>query len=102
MQVLIVKFELYPNEDPTGYAVGFNITTSNNRSFYRDTVVPLASAQGLTDEEIVGLGYESLREGIESETARLEAKSELLGNLWVPPEPVQAEMPTTKTTKKRK
>lgn len=85
MQIQIAKFELYPTNEPIGYAVGFNVTTGNNRQFYRDTVVSLESAQGKSDEEIVGLGWQDLQVGIEAEVIRLEAKSNLLGNTWTPP-----------------
>jgi len=31
MQVKVARFELYPEEEPTGYAVGFTITTLRSR-----------------------------------------------------------------------
>lgn len=86
MQMQIAKFELYPAEDPTGYAVGFSVTTSNNRQFYRDTIVNLSDATGKSDEEIVAIGYSQLKDSINNEVARLEAKSSLLGNVWSPPQ----------------
>lgn len=85
MQIHIVKLELYPTEEPTGYAVGFNITTGNNRQFYRDTIVPLELCQGKDDGEIVDLAWTQLKSGIEDEVIRLESKSNLLGGTWIPP-----------------
>lgn len=85
MLVTIAKFELYPETDPTGYAVGFNITLDNGRSFYRDTVVVLGEAAKTSDdEEIIAIGWDQLFNDIIDEKNRLEGKSQLLGNVWVP------------------
>ena len=85
MQVVVARFELYPAEEPTGYCVGFQVTTRNGRSFYRDTVVPLADAAGKSDEEIAALAWQALKESIEAEVQRLESKPPLLGRPWTPP-----------------
>ena len=79
MQVKIAKFNLYPRDEPTGYAVGFSVELDNGRSFYRDTVVSLEDATGLSDDEIVQLGYAALKEGIKSTAETQGAKSPLLG-----------------------
>ena len=84
MIVTIAKFGLYPKEDPSGYAVGFNITTDNGRSFYRDILVTLEEAQDKNDEEIVAVAWEKLEGGINQETERLMSKSTLLGREWNP------------------
>ena len=36
----VTRLDHYPAENPIGWAVGFTVTTDNNRSFYRDTVIP--------------------------------------------------------------
>jgi hypothetical protein len=108
MQIQIAKYELYPAEEPMGYAVGFNVTTGNNRQFYRDTIVTLEQAQNKSDEEIVTFAYETLKTGIEDEVIRLESKSNLLGSIWTPPQeelvqpPQPAEKPIQAPRKSKK
>jgi len=83
--VTIARFELYPLEEPTGYCVGFNVTLSNGRSFYRDTVVPLAQASNKTDEEIVQVAWNMLEADILAEADRMKGKPPFLGQVWTPP-----------------
>jgi len=73
----IVRLEHYPQDEPTGYAVGFLITCNNNRDFYIDTVVPFSSAS--TDEEAVTVAKNNLLETIQAKVTELEQKSPLLG-----------------------
>lgn len=84
MKLTISKFELYPNDAPTGYAVGFTVTTNNDRIFYSDTIVSLESAQNHTEEEIITLAYENLKDVIESQAASLETKVKVVGSEWTP------------------
>ena len=86
MQITIAKFHLYPQEDPSGYAVGFNVTASNGRSFYTDTIIPLTETQGKTDDEIVALAYQELQQGISDRVSVLETRSSILSQQWVPPD----------------
>ena len=51
-KIKVVKFKLYPADEPTGYAVGFTYA-ANNRSGYIDTIVPLDEVSGKSSEEIV-------------------------------------------------
>jgi len=85
MEVKIARFELYPEDDPTGYAVGFHITLKNGRSFYVDTIVSLENAQGKSDNEIAALAWATLEEIIDANVKRLNRKSSLIGNKWRPP-----------------
>ena len=41
MQLKVIKYRLYPEDQPTGYAVRFNIKLINERSFYEYTIVDL-------------------------------------------------------------
>ncbi len=84
MEIKVAKFQLYPEENPQGYAVGFNIKTINNRTLYRDTVVSLENATNKIDEEILELAWEDLKEGILSEVERLEAINPVIGDKWNP------------------
>lgn len=88
MEVTVARFELYPKDDPTGYAVGFSVKLGNGRSFYRDTIVSLEDIANLADTEIVGLAYQTLREWIEVEVERLSMRSPILGTNLVLPEGV--------------
>lgn len=89
--VTVAKFNLYPREDPTGFAVGFNISLDNGRSFYLDTVVSLKDAKGKDDEEIVELGWSKLEDNIMSRIQDLGEKSPMLGKEWTPPEREEEE-----------
>jgi len=81
MQVKIVKFKLYPEDDPTGYVVGLSVELDNGRSFYRDSLVNLKDSKGKTDEEIAQIAYADLKKGIET-TAEVEgAKSSIIGEI---------------------
>lgn len=83
--VTIARFDLYPQEEPWGYCVGFNVSLSNGRSFYRDTVVPLEKASNKTDEEIVQEAWNMLEADILAEVDRLKSKSPVVGQVWAPP-----------------
>ncbi len=72
MQLKVVKYRLYPEESPTGYAVGFNIKLINGRSFYAHTIVNLDDLEeGKTDEEITQMAYEQLEEHIADRVGEL-------------------------------
>ena len=61
MQLKVIKFKLYPENQPTGYAVGFNIKLLNGRSFYAHTIVNLEDLEdGKTDEEIIQMAHSQL------------------------------------------
>jgi len=65
MQLKVIKYRLYPEDQPTGYAVGFNIKLINGRSFYAHTIINLEDLEdGKTDEEITQIAYEQLKEHI--------------------------------------
>ena len=61
MQLKVIKYRLYPEQNPTGYAVGFNVKLINGRSFYAYTIVDLVDLEeGKTDEEITQIAYGQL------------------------------------------
>ena len=76
--IKVAKFELYPADEPTGYAVGFSYQCEGG-AVYRDTVVPLSECDGLGDEEICDLAFEELRTGFEATISDLDAKSSVIG-----------------------
>lgn len=72
MQLKVIKYKLYPEENPTGYAVGFNIKLLNGRSFYAHTIVDLEGLEeSKTDEEIIQIAYEQLETHIADRVATL-------------------------------
>jgi len=72
MQLKVIKYRLYPEENPTGYAVGFNVRLINGRSFYAHTIVDLDDLEeGKTDEEIIQIAYEQLKEHIANRVGEL-------------------------------
>jgi len=73
----VIRLEHYPQDEPTGYAIGFVVTCNNNRDFYIDTVVPFSDAS--TDEEAITVAKNNLMEAIQTRVAELEQKSPLIG-----------------------
>ena len=88
--IVISRLELYPDaEEATGYVVGFSVSTGNTKSFYIDTIIDIKDEAGniivSSEDEAVEDAYEVLKEQIETKTAELEAKSNLLGTVFTPP-----------------
>jgi hypothetical protein len=77
MNITVARLEQYPNDQPTGWAVGFNVVANNDRSFYVDTVVSFDDAE--SDEDAVDNALSTLSEGINSRVDALEGVSSLLG-----------------------
>ena len=86
----VARMSLYPADEPSGYAVGFSATAENGRGVYRDTVISLEDAEGLSDDEIVNLAWIQLGPSIEQEMEALGAKSALIGQVFEPSEEAQA------------
>lgn len=86
MEVQISRFELYPSDEPHSYVVGFTIKTNNNRTFYRDILLPIVEMGEISDEQVVETGWNFLKDGILNEVERLQNKSPLIGSVWNPPE----------------
>ena len=72
MQLKVIKYRLYPEDNPTGYAVGFNVKLINGRSFYAHTIVDIEGLEeGKTDEEITQIAYGQLEEHIADRVGEL-------------------------------
>jgi len=76
-EITVVRLEQYPPDEPTGWAVGFNVVCSNGRSFYIDTVIGFDKAK--TDEEAVNIALQDLKETIQNRVNELEKKPALIG-----------------------
>ena len=87
MQVKIAKFEKYPAEFPTGYAVGFDITFENGRSQYIDTIVSL----DLTEDEAVPAAWQNVKASVENFKNTVGALPKLVGAIFTPPVEVEEE-----------
>tara|TARA_Y100000034_G_C6881353_1_gene403910 strand:- start:1043 stop:1324 length:282 start_codon:yes stop_codon:yes gene_type:complete len=88
--IVISRLELYPNaEEATGYVVGFSVASGNAKSFYIDTVVDIKDEDDnivvSSEDEAVEDAYEALKAEIETKITELEAKSNLLGTVFIPP-----------------
>jgi len=77
----VTRLDQYPAEDPTGWAVGFTVTTDNNRSFYRDTVISFIEAT--SDNLAIDLAYGRLRQKLYSLTASYEKQGSRLGSEYI-------------------
>jgi len=81
--IRIAKFQTYPADEPTGYAVGFTLRR-RGRQVYRDTVVPFDQCEGLDEEGICDLAFEKLRDGIQAKSAEFATKGEIIGQEYTP------------------
>jgi hypothetical protein len=81
MIIKVVKFQKYPEEIPTGYAVGFDISFENGRSKYIDTIVSL----DLTEEQAVQAAWQNLKESIESFKNSIGSLPTIVGTVFNPP-----------------
>ena len=86
----VARMSLYPADEPSGYAVGFSAVAENGRGVYRDIVISLEAAEGLSDDEIVNLAWIQLGPGIEMEMETQGAKSALIGQVFEPSEETKA------------
>lgn len=76
--------EPYPAAVPTGYAVGFHVALPSGRAFYVDTVVPLATASGTTDLQIVQAAWLALKGQAQTQATALAALPTLAGAAFTP------------------
>ena len=81
-EIKIARMDLYPADEPTGYAVGFSYGV-NNRQGYMDTVVSLEEAKDKTQEEIANIALGNLKSAISQQLTAWEAKSSLIGTSMV-------------------
>ena len=77
MKVIVSRLEQYPENEPTGWAVGFNVTLENGRSFYTDTVISFDKAGD--DEAAVKKAKTALKSQINKQATALGKKSSLVG-----------------------
>lgn len=81
--IKVVRFELYPAEQPTCYCVGFS-ETYRNRTKYGDCQVPLSDASGKTDDEIAQLAWENIKESFQFWRDSVANVAPILGSAFTP------------------
>lgn len=80
MKLKVIKYDLYPAVEPTGYDVGFDVRLKNGRSFYVHTIVDLEGLEGgETDEEITQIAYEQLEAQIADKAGELSYIPSVIG-----------------------
>jgi len=83
--ITIVRYELYPREEPTCYCVGFSATCPRSgRSMYRDTQVPLDTANTMTETEVAQEAYTAVKDSFDSWMCDIASKPSILGSQFVP------------------
>ncbi len=84
MKIVIAKYEEYPYENPIGLAVGFKIVV-NDRQFYIDTLIDSDKAIDKSEDEVLSIAWEELKDQIEVKAEELLQLSPLVGQTWSPP-----------------
>lgn len=82
MEIKIIKYEPYPQDNPTGMAVGFQIVSKTDRTFYRDTVIDFR--EGIEDDEYLDIAWKELKEEIFLKVEKLDKQHKILGATWSP------------------
>lgn len=80
MKAKVVKLEPYPEINPIGIAVGFNLIFDNGRTSYIDTIVDLS----LHGDEIISEAWEGLTEEVETRQNSIGKLPSALGSIWSP------------------
>ena len=100
MKIIIQKYQLYPKEKPEGYAVGFNIQTYDSvtegegelavskevqtAKYYKEQLVPLKDATGLSEDEIIDLAWQTVKLDVQEKEQELKQRPTYLGKEWIP------------------
>lgn len=92
MKAKVVRFALYPKENPVGYAVGFEVTLSGN-IFYKDTVVNFDDVLEGTEESFVAAAWITIKPELEAKREELQNRSSFLNTIWYDESPVEEEEP---------
>jgi hypothetical protein len=83
-KIKIYRFELYPNDEPTQYWVGFSVEVDQHQPFLMDTYVAIADCADMTEEEICDVAYNNLKDAIQIRADELGAKSPVVGVEYTP------------------
>lgn len=79
VEIRVARVEIYPPEEPTGWAIGFTVTCRNRRSFYIDTIVNYNEAT--SDEDAVNIAIEKLRDKINEKVEECKKNWQIIGNV---------------------
>lgn len=92
--IRVVRYEQYPADEPTSFAVGFTVSIpANNKSIYRDTCVPFSQATDKSDSEIVALAWEDVKQTVGEWYESHKSASALVGSIFTPVVPAPVDAP---------
>lgn len=81
--VKIVRYELYPVNEPTSWCVGYSIVNNNNSyTMYVDTTVPLDKMK--TNEDVLNDAWENVKSQVTAWVKTVQCKSSLLNCEYKP------------------
>jgi hypothetical protein len=90
MDIKVTKYELYPQPNPTGLAIGFTITLETGQKFYIDTIVDDTT---LGAEQATSIAWLMLKPSIDSRIEELtrvvevqEIHNSAVGKGFIPPQ----------------
>lgn len=82
MKIVISKFEPYPQFEPAGVAVGFDLIFNNGRKAYVDTIVDVKEAE----EEMLQEAWVKVEDSAMHLESTVGSRPPILGSVWVPGE----------------
>lgn len=81
--VTIVRFELYPAQEPTSWCVGYTVKNNDNQySMYIDTNVAIDSSK--TNEDVLHAAWENVKTAVTNWACSVHCKSSLLNTRFTP------------------
>jgi hypothetical protein len=85
--VLVARYDQYPQENPNSYAVGFTITcNANGASVYRDACIPFSVSMGKTDVEVIALAWNAVKDGVTTWLQTVMHQKPVVGRVFEVPE----------------
>ena len=82
-EVVIVRFELYPAEEPSSWCVGYNIKNKNNQySMFVDTTVPIDASK--SNEDVLHDAWDQVKSNVTCWVKNIHCKSSLLNTQFLP------------------
>jgi len=90
IKVIITRFELYPQLNPTGKIVGFLIGIKTDAGvmkggFYKEAFVPMAGTIGKTDIQVVEIAWQMVKVAVKTSILAMKDRPTILGVEFIPP-----------------
>ena len=85
--VTIARFDQYPADAPTNFAVGFSIVhAATGRAIYMDALVPFAGIVDMTDQTgIAAQAWAQISSAVQTWVTQCDSLSGIVGTPFVPP-----------------